>query len=252
MKSRNLFVFSVCLLAILLIVSLGLNCYLYHQGRLYYLQLNGLSLDPLGLDYYETTSELQGPDTSDVMLVTFFGDSRAASWPAPEVGSFEFVNRGIGAQTSEQAVLRFDYHVKPLDSDVIIIQVGVNDLKTIPLFPERKESIISDCKVNIQHIVERSTDLGAVVIVSTVFPVGDVPIERMPFWSDDVAKAIDEVNAYIRSLEREDVIVFDAYSILADENGVTDSAYSQDLLHLNDTGYTRLNSELVQILMTIE
>ncbi|MFN2271128.1 MAG: SGNH/GDSL hydrolase family protein [Anaerolineae bacterium] len=252
MKSRNLLVFTVCLLAVLLIVSLGLNCYLYHQGRLYYLQMNLLSLDPLGLDYYETASELQGPDTSDVMLVTFFGDSRAASWPAPEVGSFEFVNRGIGAQTSEQAALRFDYHVKPLDPDIIIVQVGVNDLKTIPLFPERQESIISDCKGNIQQIVERSTDLGAVVIVSTIFPIGEVPIERRPFWSDDVARAINEVNAYIRSLEREGVIVFDAYSILADENGVTDSEYSRDLLHLNDAGYTRLNGELVQILMTIE
>ena len=249
MKSRNLLVFTVCLLAILLISSLGLNCFLYYRGRSYYLQLNLLSLDPLGLDYYETASELQGADTSDLPLVTFFGDSRAASWPAPEVDTFEFVNRGIGAQTSEQAVLRFDYHVKPLDSDVIVIQIGINDLKTIPLFPERKDSIIGNCKDNIQQIVERSTDLGAVVIVSTIFPIGEVPIERRPFWSDDVAEAIDEVNAYIRSLEGEGVVVFDAYSILVDENGVTDSEYSQDLLHLNDTGYARLNDELVRVLI---
>ena len=252
MKSRNLFVFTVCLLAIFLIVSLGLNLYLYHQGRLYYLQLNMLSLDPLGLDYHNTVPELQNSSTSDLKLATFFGDSRAASWPAPEADAFEFINRGIGAQTSEQAVLRFDYHVKPLHSDVIIVQVGVNDLKTIPLFPERKESIISDCKGNIQQIVERSTDLGAVAVVSTIFPVGEVPIERRPFWSDDVARAIDEVNSYIRSLEREGVIVFDAYSILADENGITISEYSQDLLHLNDAGYTRLNDELVPVLAAIK
>lgn len=211
-----------------------------------------LSLDPLGLDYHDTVPGPQSSSASDLVLVTFFGDSRAASWPAPEVDAFEFVNRGIGAQTSEQAALRFDYHVKPLHPVVVVVQVGVNDLKTIPLFPERKESIVSDCKNNIRQIVERSTDLGAVVVVSTIFPVGEVPIERRLFWSDEVALAIDEVNVYIRSLEREGAIVLDAYSILADENGVTDSGCSRDLLHLNDAGYARLNNELVHVLTTIE
>lgn len=40
-----------------------------------------------------------------------------------------------GAQTSAQVVWRFAEHIAPLQPDKIILQVGINDLKTIPLFP---------------------------------------------------------------------------------------------------------------------
>jgi lysophospholipase L1-like esterase len=63
-----------------------------------------------------------------------------------------------------------------------------------------------------------------------------------------VAVAIEEGNDYIRSLEGEAVIVFDAYSVLVGEDGKIKPEYSRDLLHLNVAGYERLNGELVKIL----
>ena len=88
--------------------------------------------------------------------------------------------------------------------------------------------------------------------MTTIFPVGDVPIERRPFWSDEVASAVSEVNAYIRSLEGEQVIIFDTCSILADDEGITRPEYSVDLLHLNAAGYKALNHELARILATLD
>ena len=132
--------------------------------------------------------------------------------------------------------------------DVIVIQVGVNDLKTIPLFPEDRETIVINCERNIQRIVDRSLDLGATIILTTIFPIGEVPVERRPFWSDEVGESINEVNTFIRSLATDKVIILDAYSVLVGTKGKIKPEYSVDLLHLTDAGYLRLNDELVPLL----
>jgi lysophospholipase L1-like esterase len=235
------------LLSVALLASVALNLALFIQSRQYYLQLNETRLDPLGLSSYAPDS-LQNVVNSGKPMVVFFGDSRAADWPPPDLARFEFINRGIGAQTSAQALQRFDYHVRPLHPQVVLVQVGINDLKTIPLFPERKEAIIASCRDNIRHIVTQSVNGGAIVILTTIFPAGDVPLERRPFWSPDVAEAIGEVNTFIRSLEAWNVIILDAYSILADENGTIQDEYAQDTLHLNAAGYAALNRYLLPIL----
>ncbi len=234
-----------CLLFIaLLLASIVLNYFLLQRGRQYYLQLNETRLDPLGLSYYDSNLREQ-----DLTMVVFFGDSRAGNWPTPpNLDQLEFVNRGIGAQTSEQAVLRFAQHVAPLDPQVVIVQVGINDLKTIPLFPGRQAAIIARCKENVRQIAQQSTELGATVILSTIFPSGSVPLERRPFWSDEVALAIDEVNIYIHSLAGANVSVMDAFAILADDEGQTRAEYREDFLHLNAAGYAALNAALTRFL----
>lgn len=248
--SRVLVIIS--LLTILLLGSIALNCLLYQRGKQYYLQLNETRLDPLGLHFYNTASDQQSLTNPELTTVVFFGDSRAANWPSPDLNQFEFINRGIGSQTSEQAVGRFGYHVKPLAPQVVVIQIGINDVKTVPLFPERQEAIIANCKENIRRLVAWSTDLGAVVIVTSIFPVGQAPLERRLFWSDEVGLAVDEVNAFIHSLRGEHVLVFDAFSLLVGEGGRIRPEYSRDLLHLNAAGYERLNAELVPVLESLQ
>ena len=243
---------AIISLAVVLLGSIVLNCFLYKQGRQYYLELNAARLDPLGMNYYSTAvapAKLLDPELTTVV---FFGDSRAANWPSPDLEGFEFTNRGIGAQTSAQAAGRFGHHVKPLQPQLIVVQVGINDLKTIPLFPERKESIIRNCEENIQQIVRWSIDMGAEVVLTTIFPIGEVTMERKPFWSNDVAVAVETVNEYIHSLAGEDVVVFDAFAVLVGDDGAIDPEYSQDLLHLNVAGYARLNSELVKTLRRLK
>jgi len=241
----------VMILLVLLLPSLALNGLFFSRGRQYYLQLSEVRLDPLGLDVYADAAQ-QSPAGPTQRVVLFFGDSRARSWPAPDLDRYTFVNRGIGNQTSAQVAQRFKDHVEPLHPQVIVVQVGINDLKAIPLFPERKETIVANCQEKIGQIVADSTRIGAITVLTTIFPVAKVPVERRLFWSDDVALAVDEVNAYIRSLEGGDVIVFDAFSVLADERGVARPEFSSDLLHLSGAGYAALNDELVGILTALD
>ena len=229
------------------ISSIVLNVILFNRAKQYYIDLNGERLDPLRLSVF--SQEL--PRVPDKIRAVFYGDSRAARWPAPALDDrFDFVNRGIEGQTTEQVLLGLEYHLVPVHPQIVILQVGVNDLKTIPLFPDRKAAIIADCKENIRQIIQRSTELGAMVIVSTIFPVGNPPVERQPFWSADISAAIEEVNQYIHSLSQAKVIVFDVDSILAD-GGQLKPKYALDELHLNEQGYQSLNEELTRIWLGI-
>lgn len=227
---------------IIVIMSLGLNIGLALLAKKLYLDNNELRLDPLQLNLYSNGNFTQ----KNKIRVVFFGDSRALSWAAPELEHVEFINRGIGQQTSAQIQLRFDQHVKPLQADWVVLQLCVNDLKAIPLFPEKRASIIKQCKNNLQRIVHQAHAQGTKVLLTTVFPLGEIPLERMPFWSHEVADAIDIINEFIRSLQGDKVEVLDTYQLLVSTTPQKiRQEYSRDLLHLNSEGYKQLNNALI-------
>ncbi len=236
-------------LSIIILVSVSLNFLLFYIAKNYYLRLNSQTLDPLGLNYYPLNTNQNQTLNSSQKKVIFFGDSRALAWiPPTEFDDFIFFNRGISGQTTVQVLGRLNQHIKLLSPDIMIIQVGVNDLKNIQLFPEKKEIIISECKSNIEQIVRQSRQLGAVVILTTIFPIAEVPLERKFVWSPDVVIGIKEVNDFIYSLENEDVIIFDTADILVNQEGKVREEYSRDFLHLNRAGYKALNEKLMPIL----
>ena len=233
------------ILGILFLISIAANVVLYEHAHQYYLHLNASHLDPLGLSTFADTSvNVQPP------LIVFFGDSRAAEWTAPDqIKSVTFINRGIGNQTTAQLLGRFQAHVRPLHPQLIVLQAGINDLKTIPLFPDQKEAIIHNCKANLKQIVDLSLATGSRVIVTTIFPLGKLPIERRLFWSEDVEIAINDVNAYLETLASERVIVFETDKVLANSDGMVYPQYSQDFLHINPAGYAALNEAIYEILV---
>ena len=210
-----------------------------------YTEANRLRLDPLQLGVY--TDKIPKKSTAKPRVV-FFGDSRSLSWPAPETTDYEFINRGIGQQTSEQIRLRYEQHVRPLQADILVLQLCVNDLKTIPLFDDSYTQIISRCQHNLEEIIRQGLRDGSEIILTTVFPLGEVPLQRRPFWSSEVATAIEAVNDFIRAQQGERVKVYDAYSLLLGEPQKITPAYSRDLLHLNDEGYALLNQHLLPLL----
>ena len=232
--------------------SVALNFFLFGQLKKYYIELNQVRLDPLGLSYYNPAPKLD--DKGATKRVVILGDSRAADWDVPNVDGYEFINRGVGGQTSAQVSQRFDFHLENLEPDIVIIQVGINDLKAIPLMPDSRNIIIDLCRANIRQMVEDSKALGATVIVTTILPVGEVPLIRQPVWSDDIAQAIYEVNGYIDSLDDDDdqVVVFDGFSAIADGQGLIPEDHRKDELHLNKQGYITLNEAFVEFLNTAE
>lgn len=235
----------------LLLASLTMNGLLLRQGYWFYVQLNEVRLDPLGLRVHPSRVE-RSAAARNRPLVVFYGDSRAVSWPNTAVPGLTFANRGIGGETSSQTLLRVDYHLAPLHPDVVIVQTCINDLKVIPVLPKQADRIVANCQANLDRIVAQVREMGSRVVVTTVFPAGEVPVYRRPFWSEDVARAIERVNRHIRSLKGPGVIVYDSYAVLVGDDGRINPDYSADLLHLNDAGYEALNRGLEPVLASIE
>ncbi|MDJ0745178.1 MAG: GDSL-type esterase/lipase family protein [Xenococcaceae cyanobacterium MO_167.B27] len=254
-KPRYLLIF----LTVLLLSSLLGNLWLYQELKKNYLALYQVQLNPLGIGRYSNNLKSELPAKPRVVL---YGDSRAFQWKAPQMDNFQFINRAINGQTSDQVLWRFDTHVSELNPKVIVLQVGINDIRMLATAPKTREDIVKDCQNNIAQIIERANSIGADIIVTTIFPLGNgnIPLRLRPFWPSlsEMEQSINEVNQYIRSFSDRDasnynkgVIVFDAYSLLnqEDRNKVK---YYKDLLHINRKGYELLNQKLESILNNID
>ena len=246
MRSQRPPLVITLVLALALMGSLATNLWLFQLGAQYYYELNQTRLDPLGLGAFE--GQAIPEDTASPSVLVFFGDSRAAEWPAPDLAGVQVINRSIGGQTTAQALGRFATHVAPLHPRLIVIQVGINDLKTIPLFPDRRNQLVATCLKNITEIVRQARQTGALVVLTTIIPAGEPSLTRRLYWSDDVAPAVAEVNMALRALEGPDVVVLDAATLLGNEQGQLRDEYRRDTLHMTPKGYTVLNAALAEIL----
>jgi len=247
----NLAYRSILLLAglvILLAISLYCNYFLVKRYRHAYRELSRVTLDPLGLEQAQAETEAarglkEGP------LVLFYGDSRAAAWPAPDAAApFVFVNLGVNGQTAAQAALRYQADAALLHPDVVVLQVGINDLRVIPAVGQGAQAVITATEANIQEIVAQATAGGATVVLTTIFPVQNPPWQDRMFWSKEVMTAVTAVNQFIPSLAGENVLVLDASILLADDKGELQNKYAADYLHLNAAGYLQLNDSLLTFL----
>ncbi len=177
------------------------------------------------------------------------GDSRAASWPLPaNLTNHRFMNRAVSDQTTVQILGRLEADVLSLKPDIVVLQAGINDLKAIPLFPERRDEIVRDCKKNLESIVSKCLEQQIRVVVTTVFPVGEPSLGRRPFWSSDVAIAVQDVNAFLLSLDMTNVVMLDSHALLSEKGGLLGDEYAIDTLHINAHGYNVLNKALTEIL----
>ena len=66
--------------------------------------MNAVRLDPIGLSYYPSDAGGRALSPGERRVV-LFGDSRALMWKEPTVPNLQFVNLGIGNQTTEQIQL---------------------------------------------------------------------------------------------------------------------------------------------------
>ena len=153
-----------------------------------------LCLDPTGASAFSAEKTLAEDDRGEP-LVVLFGDSRIAQWlPLPAVADCRVINRGISGQTTALTLLRLERDVLLARPYATVVQIGINDLKLIGLFPERKRFIVESCWRNIQELVDRMTAANIDVVLLTVFPPGPVGLLRTPVWSDDIVRCTDEIN----------------------------------------------------------
>ncbi|WP_078083239.1 SGNH/GDSL hydrolase family protein [Microbulbifer mangrovi] len=182
--------------------------------------------------------------------VSFLGDSRAKDWADYYQGSQDFnvINLGLDGQTTAQVLYRAGYHSADLDASVVVIQVGINDLKVIGFDRNLFREVVDNCKRNISSIVDLIEKNNGQIVISTIFPRGELNLVRRIVWSEHVDFAILEVNDYIRKNFEGRATIVDSYSILSSSVYEVDSKYSEDFLHINNHGYQviSLHEKLMQ------
>lgn len=224
-----------------LVASLAANVVLYRQAIETYTEFQTVRLDPMYGKVFEPANAELPPLPAGQKRVVLFGDSRIAMWsPTPQVAGVQIVNRGVGGETTDEILLRLDRDVIALKADIVVLEMGINDLKTLGLFPGKEQEIVNSFVRNADLVLERLRSQNIAVVLLTVFPPGQVPLARRMLWSDATRQAVANFNRRALGLHLKGVTVVDCDPALADGNRLR-REYSLDTLHLSPAGYIELN-----------
>ena len=228
-------------IGLIALISLALNIVLFDKAVSFYKKINLLRLDPLEKKMLQSVSADAARDHQERLMI-LFGDSRIAKWhPMPELPGWKVINRGIKGQTTGQLLLRFKEDVLSHSPDALVVQAGINDLKTIGLFPGSRAEIVADCRENLLKLIHEAAAENIPVVVLTIFPVGKPGLIRSLFWAKEIDAAIIQINDELKSIHKADTLVIDSEEVLGDGASYLRNEFKKDLLHLNRRGYERLN-----------
>lgn len=189
--------------------------------------------DWANLGYYKKRNrELGLPDENEKRIV-FMGDSITEEWGNlyPEFFSGKnYINRGIGGQTTPQMLIRFKPDAIDLKPDAIVILAGTNDIagNTGP-------STVRMITDNIFSMAELAKAYDIIVVLASILPVYQYS------WADDVLdppSMIDSVNRKIKEyVENQGLVYLDYYSSMVDDRKGLKLDYTGDGVHPNEAGY---------------
>jgi len=182
---------------------------------------------------------LPAPKASENRVV-FMGNSITQGWRDmdPDFFSKEYINRGIGGQTTPQMLIRFRPDVINLKPKVVVILAGTNDIAG-NTGPASEESIIG----NIISMAQLANANGIKVVLSSILPVYDYP------WKPGIepVRKIAFINQSLKKYAEDNGMIYlDYFSAMADERKGLSTTISTDGVHPNQAGYA-IMKPLVQI-----
>jgi len=181
--------------------------------------------------FREDNAQLAPPRTCDDRVV-FMGNSITQGWieMVPEFfAGRDYINRGIGGQTTPQMLIRFRQDVIHLRPKVVVILAGINDIagNTGPSTLEMIED-------NLHSMTELAQANGIQVVLCSVLPAYDFP------WrpGQEPAGKVVELNRRIQAYaSRVGAVYCDYFTAMADERNGLPAALSDDGVHPNREGY---------------
>ena len=199
------------------------------------------NLDWANLCYYWEKNEQLVQISENNGRIVFMGDSITEEWGRLSPDFFQpaqYINRGIGGQTTPQMLLRFKQDVINLNPAIVFILAGTNDIAG-NTGPANLEMVTN----NIFSMAELSVSYNIKVVLSSILPVDTYP------WADHIKEVSDtilKINQQLKSFsQKHSMIYIDYYSSMVGENRGLKKEYTTDGVHLNKKGY-EVMSDLVQ------
>lgn len=238
---------TIALFLLLLILSAVSNAILLKELHESFVKLQFSRIFPLG---YVPSERLNSNGARAGSSIAFWGDSRAYMWDKSALGLIVYDN-AHGGITSAQLVLQL--RTQSLNAtDYAVVQIGINDLHPLGAFGIEKKRILDQLRQNITLVRDALLARSQIVVFTTLFPPGRVPISRRKTWDPDTLRYVDEINQVIRqSADGQRVILLDAHALLSDSSHHLASEFvdSDFFLHVNGAAYARLNERLQQIVL---
>ena len=167
--------------------------------------------------------------------VVFMGNSITEGWVFMRPEFFEnrdYINRGIGGQTTPQMLLRFRPDVVDLNPKVVLILAGTNDIAGNTGYTSL-DTIIG----TIKSMAEIANANGIEVVISSILPA----IEYL--WKPGLnpAPKIISINKELKAYAKQNNFIYlDYFTAMVDDNDglkVPDYTAADDLVHPNVAGY---------------
>ena len=233
----------ITVMSFALLGSILLNLFIFYQARNIYRRLLETRLNPVPMVLPSIDVPTSSPESA-TRRVVFLGDSRIAEWSEfPGIDGVVSFNLGRGGDTTAMALLRLDPEVLAYNPDVVVLQIGINDLKAIGVLPGRATEIVDAARRNIDELIDRLRRRGVKVVVLTIFPPGRFRFPQRLVWSDAISDAVAEVNEFLRGRAGRGVTVIDCDPLLS-VDGRLDARFERDALHLNPAGYAALSDHV--------
>jgi lysophospholipase L1-like esterase len=230
---------------VILFAALALTLALVFLLRRHYAETLAVKVWPAD-PYTVGVAGTADPGSRTVLLM---GDSRMSDWGLPQIEGWRVLNTGLPGVTTAQLASCCRAILNQVHPQVVVIQVGINDLKLLGVRPDLGDAVIGNCVSNILVMVTECRRAGARVVVTPVWPVGKVTLSRRLVWSAAVDPAVTETNARLqRLLANEDgIYVVDLFQELT--RGLSKENYERlyrDTLHLKPDTYVRLSVLLAE------
>ena len=175
------------------------------------------------------------------------GNSITEGWPNKDPEYFEnpnYINRGIGGQTTPQMLLRFRADVIDLEPKVVVILAGTNDIagNTGPM-------TLEEIRDNIISMAELAKANGIQVIISSVLPAYDYA------WKPGLEPniKIPKLNAMLKEYaENNDFLYLNYFTAMADDRNGLPIELAEDGVHPTKEGYMimkKLAEDAIQTLL---
>ena len=242
------------LLFSLMCISLLVNIFLLyklHIGFIKLQQVRGAPQKPI------VSERFIGKPYETLFII---GDSRAQMWGVPRIkGALKHVkNYGVGGSTSNQILNQIKLFQNAITDQVVLIQLGINDIHWIKTEPLHRQKIILDnLKNNIKNIVKILIEKRNRVVLTTIIPPQKPSFARTMYWPKNGLDYIREVNGTIIQLNQTytDVVVLDTHAQLVNkESNYLKSEYNDPdfFLHVNKKAYTFLTNSLSKVLFELQ
>lgn len=191
-----------------------------------------MKTDWANINRYSKENQILKTEDNKDNRVVFMGNSITEGWKTNDPEFFSknnYINRGIGGQTTSQMLVRFRPDVIDLKPKLVVILAGINDIAQ-----NNGPIELHDIFGNIVSMVELAKANTIKVILSSVLPANDFPWKK----GMEPAEKIIELNKMLEKYAFENKIIFVNYypKMVNSEKGL-DKKYTNDGVHPTLAGY---------------